>query len=101
METPADIVNEFYETCNRKQGQGMEAFVADDIEFEGPALNISGGKKYIEVVKPLCAFSQENAQVQTAHRGRCCSVDIRNDARNAGWGNTGHFFRRLDSSWVS
>ena len=31
METPADIVNEFYETCNSKQGQGMDAFVADDI----------------------------------------------------------------------
>ena len=53
METPADIVNEFYETCNSKQGQGMEAFVADDIEFEGPAMKISGGKKYVEVVKPL------------------------------------------------
>jgi len=56
METPAKIVNEFYETCNSGQGQGMEAFVADDIEFEGPAMNISGGKKYVEIVKPLCAF---------------------------------------------
>ena len=52
METPAKIVNEFYETCNRRQGQGIEAFVADDIEFEGPAMNISGGKKYVEMVKP-------------------------------------------------
>lgn len=56
MEISIKIVNAFYDACNNNKGEGMEQFVSNDIEFEGPAMKISGGKKYIEIVKPLCAY---------------------------------------------
>lgn len=57
------IVNESYEACNNKKGEGMEQFVSNEIEFEGPAMKISVGTKYVEIVKPLCAYHKKMRMV--------------------------------------
>ena len=44
METSADIVNEFYETCNSKQGQGMEAFAETLAIFFADWIQVVNGK---------------------------------------------------------
>lgn len=53
-----DVVNKFYDVANNKKGEGLEDLVSDNISFEGPLMNLSGAKQYIETVKPLCQMHQ-------------------------------------------
>ena len=58
MGKSSDIVNKFYDVANNKKGDGLEDLVSNNISFEGPLMNLSGAKQYIDTVKPLCKMHQ-------------------------------------------
>lgn len=75
MKTPSQVVDEFYDICNRQQGRGLDSIVATEITFEGPLMRLSGAAQYVSTVGPFLKFHQSMKLLrQFADCEHVCSI---------------------------
>ncbi len=75
MKNSREIVNHFYTVCNHRQGDGLDALVAENITFEGPVMRLSGAEQYIAAVGPLLKFHKGMRMLKQFEDGEhVCSI---------------------------
>jgi ketosteroid isomerase-like protein len=76
MNQALDVVNQFYDlTNNRRQVDGMEKLIAEDMVFWGPLQSVSNVQDYIALNRQLLQFHQGVEMfVQIADGDSICSI---------------------------
>jgi ketosteroid isomerase-like protein len=75
MGKSTEVVNRFYEICNDRQGEGLEALVARDVVFEGPLMRLAGAEEYVSTVRPFLKFHKGVRMLkQFEDGGHVCSI---------------------------
>ena len=75
MKTAREIVNRYYDLCNHRQGEGFASLIAENIEFEGPVMRLSGAEQYVGAVGPLLKFHQGMRMLKQFEDGdHVCSI---------------------------
>lgn len=75
MGKATEVANRFYEICNDRQGEGLEALVARDVVFEGPLMRLAGAEEYVSTVRPFLKFHKGVRMLkQFEDGGHVCSI---------------------------
>ena len=75
MNNPREIVNQFYDVCNNRLGEGLDALVAENIAFEGPLMRLSGAEQYLSTVGPFLKFHKSMKMIRQFQDGEhVCSI---------------------------
>lgn len=75
MKTACEIVNHYYDLCNNQQGKGFASLIAQNIEFEGPVMRLSGAEQYVAAVGPLLKFHKGMRMLKQFEDGdQVCSI---------------------------
>lgn len=75
MKNATQVVNHFYDVCNNKLGERLDALVADNITFEGPLMRLSGASQYLQTVGPFLKFHRGMRMLRQFEDGEhVCSI---------------------------
>ena len=70
-----DVVNEFYEITNNRQGTGLGEILTTDMRFTGPLMVTQGADEYIAFVGQLLAAHAETTMLRQFEDGdQVCSI---------------------------